>query len=462
MQKRSWRGNLVRAGLLIAALPGCSDDPESPSGNEAGALDGSTSIDGAVLTGDTGSNPPDDGGASVDVSTHDVYTLPTADAEAGQVTVPPCNSSAGADGDSDGFAAPVDCNDCDSTINPAAFDVAGNGLDEDCSGRADDEPQGCDKDVPANSSDAMAAARTLGLCRMQTGSSWGLTDAKWVFPDGTTSSIVYFDCPAGRPPHPLSHSLRESYGPKNLPTEGKKLAVLSTGLAVPGNETLGDQYLPATGTSPSVTMCTASKPPAGFPKIPQECMQSVPKPQVNDGVALELTIKVPSNANAFAYDFFFLSSEFPVFVCQGKSDHFVALLSSKHAATPTDKNISFDSAGSVVSVDTAFLEVCTPVTYQGRTFACKRGPSAIEGLGFTPHDEDGQMFLQGGATGWLQTRAPIVPGETITIRFAIWDAQDALADSTVLLDNVHWVIPPRMVNPPPPPMKPVTTWIDLL
>jgi hypothetical protein len=44
-----------------------------------------------------------------------------------------------------------------------------------------------------------------------------------------------------------------------------------------------------------------------------------------------------------------------------------------------------------------------------------------------------------GATRWLVTQAPAQAGSIITIRFAIWDAGNAQFDSTVLLDNFHWI-----------------------
>jgi hypothetical protein len=286
-------------------------------------------------------------------------------------------------------------------------------------------------------------------------------------PDGSKASLASLECPAGRLPHSLSHALRDSYGARNLPREGERLLVLSSGVAAPGMQLLGPEWLPAQGISPSANMCTASKPPPGFPKTPTACTASAPKPLVSDGVALELSIKAPSNAVGLAFDFFFLTSEFPNFVCHGNSDHFVALLKSKHQATPPDGNISFDAHGNVVSVDTAFLDVCTPGTYEGRSFACSRGTTLIEGLGFQQQSHlNGGLFVQGGATGWLQTVAPIVPGEALTLRFAIWDTADPLADSTVLLDNLRWIIPthpPKAAPPPPPaPIKPATTWIELL
>ncbi|HRZ79243.1 MAG TPA: hypothetical protein P5044_04480, partial [bacterium] len=44
----------------------------------------------------------------------------------------------------------------------------------------------------------------------------------------------------------------------------------------------------------------------------------------------------------------------------------------------------------------------------------------------------------GGGTKWLTTTAPVVPGETITLKFAIWDTGDTQVDSLVLIDNFRW------------------------
>jgi hypothetical protein len=46
--------------------------------------------------------------------------------------------------------------------------------------------------------------------------------------------------------------------------------------------------------------------------------------------------------------------------------------------------------------------------------------------------------LVGGATGWLLLRGNVVPGEIITLRFAIWDVSDGTYDSEALLDNFQW------------------------
>ena len=45
----------------------------------------------------------------------------------------------------------------------------------------------------------------------------------------------------------------------------------------------------------------------------------------------------------------------------------------------------------------------------------------------------------GGGTGWLTTTAPVTPGETITLRFIVWDEGDHIYDSATLIDNFRWL-----------------------
>ncbi len=61
-------------------------------------------------------------------------------------------------------------------------------------------------------------------------------------------------------------------------------------------------------------------------------------------------------------------------------------------------------------------------------YACPSGPAALGGTGFETH----------GATGWLETSAPVTPGSTTTLFLAVWDSGDGVLDSTVILDGFAW------------------------
>ena len=47
----------------------------------------------------------------------------------------------------------------------------------------------------------------------------------------------------------------------------------------------------------------------------------------------------------------------------------------------------------------------------------------------------------GGGTGWLVTTGNVKPGETMELRFAVWDTNDPWYDSVVLLDACQWSLP---------------------
>ena len=53
---------------------------------------------------------------------------------------------------------------------------------------------------------------------------------------------------------------------------------------------------------------------------------------------------------------------------------------------------------------------------------------------------------EGGGSKWLQTDAPIVPGETITLNLQTFDVGDAAYDTNILLDNVRWNLTPAAVS----------------
>ncbi len=425
--------------LIVAIASSCSPSPgdggsQQPRGRDAGdeADDSDTS--------DKDSEDEDDsdtGSDDRDGSTDD----PDA----------PCESMPGEDRDKDGFKAPQDCNDCDPLVNPGAYDIAGNKRDDDCSGKSDNEVTECDKNVSLSSEDPLDAARTIGLCKEQEGDGWGLVSARWTFPDGTVKSISEWPCPKDLPPHELAHSVLAAYGSQNTPIEGKKLLALASGWARPGTAELDNSWSPAEGMAPvAVNLCVASAPPKGFPAATPSCPAPSRKDLVFDGIALELEIRVPTNANALNFAFNFISPEFPAYVCQGKNDQFVALLDSEHSATPADQNISFDSKGNPLSVDASFLEVCEPGTLRGRTFTCPRGIQSLQDTGIVLDGtiSGGEEYIRGGATSWLNTTAPVVPGETIKLRLAIWDTDDPTLDSIVLLDSFKWTFEKEEMETP--------------
>jgi hypothetical protein len=456
------RFRAFRSAVIVASSLGCfagcsaaSPDEAAPNVNIGGGVVGVAGVSGAG--GSAGS-----GGGDL------VLTVGGMDAQNPNV-----------DADGDGFIGADDCDDRDPQTNPGAFDIAGNQVDEDCSGNADDEPKGCDAQLPMDG-DASAAAKALGLCRVAapgaTGKAktWGVLTARYVFPDGSEKSLpnadVFSDCAQEQPPHAMSHGVLPAFGPNVAPRDGAMLAALSSGAARAGVHDLnpgGDfpNFSPA-----GARMCTRSRAPEGFPAPTAESCGEifVPEPDpdsgvdvrdINDAIALEVVIRAPTNANSFSFDFNFYTYEYQTYVCSMYNDSFVTLLYSKSPDVPLDHNISFDSQRNAVSVNNGFVEVCEPYTYVGtrngmevrREFPCQHGTQELLGTGFdvSPY-LDAEPSLH-AATGWLRTQANIVPGEELTLRFAIWDMGDEALDSTVLLDGFTWQAKPGQnmtVRPP--------------
>jgi hypothetical protein len=329
------------------------------------------------------------------------------------------------DHDGDGYASTQgDCADCDPAINPGAYDFPNNGLDEDCSGKADDEVVTCDSSLAMASNVAGDYAKAIGLCRTTTAGAtgsaktWGVISSALVQANGTGAANA------------LSYGILSQFGTNNLPQEGAKLAAFSSGTArAPGDPS----YVNPNGQLGSCyNQGTSSTYPTGFKQGTVGCPGPV-SGTIYDSSGLLMTIRVPTNAKSFLYEFNFMSAEYPEYVCTSFNDSFVAMLKSAQ----TTGNISFDAKGNPVTINNGFFTV--------------NGGSKLLNTGF---DSICSGQICGGGTDWLASTAPVTPGETITLQFSVWDEGDHVWDSIVLVDGFQWSAVPTKVStfkPSPPP-----------
>ena len=320
------------------------------------------------------------------------------------------------DSDGDGYPLKYDCNECDPNINHGAFDVPGNGIDEDCNGTPDDEPVDCDDGLAMGSSDAFDGAKAIGLCKKATSDQmWGVVSAKWVKPDGSNQSDS------------LGQGILPAFG-VNASQTGKTMLAISSGTARGPNDS---GYKAVSGYDKNYSHAT----PPGYPKESPACSGSGGLfgsfGDSNDGAALKVVIRVPSNAQSFKYQQNFFTYEFPNFICSNYNDFFVTMMDPKPPSLP-DGNISFDQDGNPISVNNSLLQVCKPQAAGGKQFPCPLGEGALSGTGFEGH----------AGTGWLTTTAPVdtMRGKEITLTWAIWDQGDGILDSTALIDDFAWSV----------------------
>jgi len=318
------------------------------------------------------------------------------------------------DSDGDGFPLKYDCNECDPNVNNGAFDVPGNGIDEDCNGTPDDEPTDCDNGLPLEATDAFDGAKAIGLCKKATDDKmWGVVEAKWVRPDGSSQTVS------------LSQGVLPQFG-VNAAQAGTTVLAISSGTA---RQPSDPGYKNVSGYDKNSNHGA----PPGYPKESPACSGSGFGfgSGSHDGAALQVKIRVPSNAKSFKYQTNFFTYEFPRYICDEYNDFFVTMMDPKPAGLP-DGNIAFDQDGNPISVNNSLLQVCAPQNAGGKSFSCPLGPSTLQGTGFEGH----------AATGWLTTTAPVdtVRGKEITLMWAVWDQGDGVLDSTALVDDFSWSV----------------------
>lgn len=139
-------------------------------------------------------------------------------------------------------------------------------------------------------------------------------------------------------------------------------------------------------------------------------------PSRQDFTQFSMKLSPPTGAVCFAFDFVFLSEEYPEYVGSTYNDSFTAEaeeteLTIEDGLIVTPHNFAFDSEGAVISVNTAFGVNEEPVT---------------------PFD---------GATPLLTAKTPITLDDdsNFTVFLTIQDLADSIWDSSVLIDNARWL-----------------------
>jgi hypothetical protein len=370
------------------------------------------------------------------------------------------------DADGDGWTT---CNGdcCDSPgpgcpfpaqMNPGAFEVVGNGVDDDCDPSTSDvnAPLPCAPAVKFATVTSLDVAQAMDICQTTTANAplpqkkWGLISSAQLLPNNVVPTAAELANIQNN-----QTALLTDYGSVIVPHKGPTMAGISSGymrdqldpfpvgqaaFTPPnGGKAFSAQvaFVPAPGVAsplgfylskhagglPASVGCNANGCPAGS--------------GANDPASVQLKIRVPTNANSFSYDFRFFSAEFQSFQCTTFNDFYLAILTSQAPGIPVDHNISFDSLKNAVSVNNGFFQVCVPKG--GICGACPFGNSELALTGM-------QLNNTGGGTTWLTTDAPVLPGETITLDLMIFDVSDHLLDSLTLLDNFRWNVQTAVVG----------------
>jgi hypothetical protein len=364
-----------------------------------------------------------------------------------------------ADVDADGWnACEGDCNDNNALINPGALEVTytlvdadnnpntppvvtpgGNGVDDDCDPATSDvtAPAACSSVMKLSGVSADDIAKAMDLCQVAAANppkpqkKWGLLSSAYKLGSGVdpnATQLGNFQNSQAAILQQYGYLNNNPANPNNPPKKGPTMAGVSSGrMRYTGQTGFAS---PNGGTSfATVGACPAAYLAANGGTLPSSAGCSgncLGGSTCYDSILVRMQIRVPTNAKSMSYDFKFYSGEFPEYVCTTFNDYYVALLTTGAPGIPADKNVSFDGVGNPVSVNNGFFDVCSPTG----CFNCPKGTNELLGTGM-----EGSV---GGGTSWLTTDAPIVPGETMTIEFAVWDVGDWSWDSHVLLDNFRW------------------------
>ncbi|MBO4711120.1 hypothetical protein J5681_04320 [bacterium] len=391
------------------------------------------------------------------------------------------------------------CSGTDSPerINPGAYEMKDNYLDDNCNGQVD-EVEHCDAGLSLTIGDyagnAEKLAKAMGVCA-------GLISAELSLAGEPVTEMIDTTCDGGEScsynPQPRlsrdmpyyesdyqTFAVTNMFGTAMVPEDGSNmLTVLSTGQwnnptmnASVATLAAGDMQTASTLPEDWLNMmpgCAVPKAPSCGGHNPQDGLtnqcsgKEIPVGQ--DPIMLTLKMQVPANARAFEFNLFFMSIEYPTTVCSDNNynDFFVALLDSTYNEknpnaeykNPYDKNLAKDELGNPVGVDLApagLFKACNPdcknaLTGNLNKWGACEGDVLLNGTGFGTEGKSGMIGCADGhgGTGWLRVVGNVEPNEEITLRLVLFEqgkvgyGPDHSWDSTVVLDGFTWLPTPK-------------------
>jgi hypothetical protein len=325
-------------------------------------------------------------------------------------------------------------------VNPGAFEVVGNGVDDDCDPATSDvnAAAACSAAAKFGGVGPSDMANAMDICQVTQANAplatkkWGLLNASFRMADGAVPPAAVLTTIQNS-----QTAILQNYGTGGVsPHKGTTMAGMSSGWMRDAND---PGYA---GTASSFVFSATPPPPAYLAahagNLPSSagCSGNCPAgSNAYDPVNLRLQLRVPTNAKSFSYDFRFFSAEYWSWQCTSYNDFYLAILQTGAPGLPADKNITFDANNNPVSVNNGFFQVCV----QKGCNTCPSGTGELAGTGM-------ELGNTGGGTTWLTTDSPIVPGETMTLELMVFDVSDSTLDSLVLLDNFRWSLQPAVVG----------------
>lgn len=390
-------GALCLSGSFFA-MASCSGNNANPFGDGGG--------DGMMMNGDTGMMNPCGAQTQCSGKCVDTATDPQNCGSCGKTcgmkeacNNGSCVSCMQLDVDKDGFNACDDCDDNDPNVNPGAFEVGGNNKDDNCDMKTD-EVVTCDMGLMSDSTDPLDMVKAMDICDKGVMATYPvIADVK-------------------------AHQVAPDWGTVFKPQLGASMAALSSGIAADKDSTkpLFDMALTP---QPGTVFSNATMTPWPVTPISYPCGNGTHTEPANafDYTELKVQLKVPTNAKSFAIDGNYLTTEFAEYQC-------------------TVGLSQFDDPAFIILDSQAFKGNIATGGTRGRAFSVNSGlitqTTALQ-LAGTGMDKDvGAGVMAGGATNWMTFEAPVVPGETITLRFIVLDAVDGQYDTQLLVDHFRW------------------------